>query len=144
MKLLLKRKLFTDISTIGELFIDEVFECYTLEDKDRGLTSTMDIKEIEKTKVHAKTAIPYGEYEVIINFSNRFKCLMPLLVDVKGYAGVRVHTGNTSDHTEGCILVGKTQGLDFIGNSKQEYAELFKKLSEAAQKEKIILTIIKN
>ena len=144
MKLTLKRKIFTKDSTTGELFIDDVFECFTLEDIDRGLTSTMPMDEIEKTKVHATTAIPYGDYEIVITFSNRFKCLMPLLIDVKGFSGVRVHTGNRSTDTEGCILVGKTKGLDFIVNSREEYAILFKKLSEAAAKEKIILSIIKN
>lgn len=144
MKLLLKRKLFTDKSTIGELYVDDVYECDILEDVDRGLTSMMDLKEIEKTKVHSQTAIPYGEYEIIINFSNRFKCLMPLLINVKGYAGVRIHTGNKAEDTEGCLLTGKMAGLDFVGNSRKEYAELFKKLSDASGKEKIILTIIKN
>ena len=144
MKLTLKRKVFTNNSTIGELFIDDVFECFTLEDVDRGLTATMPIAEIDKTKVHSLTAIPYGEYEVVITFSNRFKCLMPLLVDVKGFAGVRIHTGNKAVDTEGCILVGKTKGLDFIGNSREEYAILFKKLSEAASKEKVHLTIMKS
>ena len=97
-----------------------------------------------KAKIHGMTAIPYGEYEIVITWSNRFKCLMPLLVNVPGYEGVRIHTGNKAEDTEGCILVGKTKGLDFIGNSREEYAILFKKLSEAAQKEKIHLTIIKN
>lgn len=144
MKLTLKRKVFTNESTTGELFIDDVFECFTLEDVDRGLTATMPMDEIEKTKVHSSTAIPYGEYEVVITFSNRFKCLMPLVVDVKGYAGIRIHTGNKAADTEGCILVGKTKGLDFIGNSRDEYAVLFKKLSDAAAKEKIHLTIMKS
>lgn len=144
MRLTLKRKVFTNVSTIGELFIDDIFECYTLEDIDRGLTATMPLSEIDKTKVHSTTAIPYGEYEVVITFSNRFKCLMPLLVDVKGFAGVRIHTGNKSTDTEGCILVGKTKGLDFIGNSRAEYAVLFAKLSEAASREKVFLTITKS
>ena len=144
MKLLLKRKVFTDKSVTGELFIDDVFECYCLEDKDRDLTKTQDLRDILKAKIHGVTAIPYGEYEVVITWSNRFKCLMPLLVNVPGYEGVRIHTGNKAEDTEGCILVGKTKGLDFIGNSREEYAILFKKLSEAALKEKIILTIIKN
>ena len=144
MKLLLKRKIFTDKSVTGELFIDDIFECFTLEDKDRDLTKTQDLKDIMKAKIHGMTAIPYGEYEIVITWSNRFKCLMPLLVNVPGYEGVRIHTGNKAEDTEGCILVGKTKGLDFIGNSREEYAILFKKLSEAAQKEKIHLTIIKN
>ncbi len=144
MKLVLKRKVFTNESTTGELSIDGIFECFTLEDIDRGLTATMDIKEIEKTKIHSMTAIPYGDYEVVINHSNRFNCLMPLLIGVKGFSGVRIHTGNKSADTEGCILVGKTVGLDFIGNSKIEYAEIFKKLSDASLKEKVLLTITKS
>ena len=82
MKLLLKRLHKTQNSTIGELYVDGKFECYTLEDVER------------KEKIYAKTAIPKGTYQVIINMSNRFKKLMPLLLNVPNFEGVRIHTGN--------------------------------------------------
>jgi len=119
MELKLKRLHKTDKSTIGELSIDGVFECYTLEDVERDV------------KVYSKTAIPKGQYKVIINQSNRFKKLMPLLLNVPNFEGVRIHSGNKAEDTEGCILVGQTRSLDFIGNSKKAYDKLFKKMQLA-------------
>jgi len=127
----LKRKIFTDDSTIGELSIDGAFVCFTLEDKVRDV------------KIKAITAIPYGKYEVIINFSNRFQKYMPLLLKVPNYEGVRIHPGNKSGDTEGCILVGSSKSLNFIGNSRVTYASLFAKIKLAAKKEKIFINITK-
>lgn len=131
MILQLKRKIFTDDSTIGELSIDGVFVCYTLEDKVRD------------KKIQNVTAIPYGRYEVIINFSNRFQQYMPLLLNVPNYAGVRIHSGNKSTHTEGCILVGSSKSLNFIGNSRATYRSLFARMKKVEKKEKIFINIIK-
>lgn len=127
----LKRKIFTDDSTIGEISIDGEFVCYTLEDKVRDV------------KIQNVTAIPYGKYEVIINFSNRFQKYMPLLLKVPGFEGVRVHPGNKSADTEGCILVGSSKSLNFIGNSRVTYNSLFAKMKLAAKKEKIFINITK-
>ena len=117
MILKLKRKYFTEQSTIGELFIDDKFFCFTLEDKVRDV------------KIYGVTAIPYGTYKVIINMSNRFKVLMPFLLNVDGYEGVRIHYGNRALDTEGCILVGLTKDIDFIGNSRDAYKFLMNKIS---------------
>jgi hypothetical protein len=141
MELTLIRQIFTSKSTVGELHIDGKFKCYTLEDRDRGIYSNMELKLLNSLKQFGTTAIPYGKYEVAITFSNRFKQLMPLLVAVPGYEGVRIHPGNKAEDTEGCILVGKTKSVDFIGNSKAEYAELFAKLQDACSKEKVFLEI---
>jgi hypothetical protein len=126
MKLHLKRLHKTDKSTIGELTIDGKFECYTLEDIERDV------------KIKSETAISKGTYKVIINQSNRFKRLMPLLLNVPNFEGVRIHAGNTNHDTEGCILVGRTRGVDFIGQSRKAYDSLFKKMQEAKE---ITLTI---
>jgi hypothetical protein len=98
------------------MLIDGAFFCYTLEDTIRDV------------KIAGETAIPYGSYKVVVNMSNRFKRLMPLLLNVKGFEGVRVHNGNTKEHTHGCILVGATKSKDFIGLSKQTFTKLMKKL----------------
>jgi hypothetical protein len=127
----LKRKIFTDDSTIGELSIDGEFVCYTLEDKVRD------------TKIQNVTAIPYGKYEVIINFSNHFQQYMPLLLNVPGYEGVRIHSGNKSTDTEGCILVGSSKSLNFIGNSRATFKTLFARMKKVEKKEKIFINIIK-
>ena len=126
MELILKRLYRTENSTIGELTIDGQFECFTLEDKERDV------------KIKGETAIPRGAYSIIINKSNRFKRLLPLLLDVKTFEGVRIHSGNTNHDTEGCILVGQTRNKDFIGQSRKAFDKLFKKMQRA---DKITLII---
>jgi len=127
MQITIKRLHKTDTSTIGELLIDGVFECFTLEDIERPV------------KIKAETAIPKGTYKVIINQSNRFKRLMPLLLNVPNFEGVRIHSGNTNHDTEGCILVGQTRNKNYIGQSRKAYAKLFKKMQAAKD---ITLTIL--
>jgi len=126
MKITVKRLHRTNNSTIGELFIDGKFECYTLEDIER------------EVKIKSETAISKGEYKVIINQSNRFKRLLPLLLNVPNFEGVRIHSGNSNHDTEGCILVGTTRSVDYIGNSRVAFNKLFKKMQSAKE---IILTI---
>lgn len=127
MILRLKRLNRTDRSTIGELRINDIFECFTLEDVERDV------------KVQNETAIPKGTYDVIISQSNRFKRELPLLLNVKNFAGVRIHSGNTNHHTEGCILVGTTRGKDFIGNSRIAFNRLFSKMKLATGKITLII-----
>lgn len=141
MDLLLTRKIRSNTSTIGELTVNGVFECYILEDKDRGLSSTMSLSEIASQKVPAKTCIPAGRYEVIVSFSNRFKKSLPLLLDVPGFAGIRIHTGNTSADTEGCLLPGATKSADFVGKSTVAFNALFSKITAGVKKGKVFITI---
>lgn len=129
MKINIKRLHKTDKSTIGEMFIDGKFECYTLEDVER------------KEKIFGKTAIPTGTYEVIITMSNRFKKRMPLLLAVPNYSGVRIHTGNTAEDTEGCIILGQTRTLNFIGGSRLAVAKFYPKLEKALELGKVTITI---
>ena len=121
MKLLLKRIHKTDVSTIGELYIDGIFQCYTLEDIERDV------------KIKSETAIAKGKYKIMITLSNRFKKYMPLLLNVPNFEGVRIHSGNTNHDTEGCILVGQTRSKDFIGQSRKAFDKLFKKLETAKE-----------
>lgn len=123
MKLLLRRGPSSAKSTIGELFVDGVFECHTLEDVVRGI------------KIHGETAIPVGTYKVIINRSNRFKRLLPLLIDVPNFAGVRIHPGNSDQNTEGCILPGtyNPKTPDWVSGSRTAFDKLFAKMQEAKE-----------
>ena len=121
MKIEIKRLHKTANSTIGELTIDGIWECYTLEDIERPV------------KIKAETAISRGTYKIIINQSNRFKRLLPLLLDVPNFEGVRIHAGNTNHDTEGCILVGRTRSKDFIGQSKKAFESLFIKMQKAKE-----------
>lgn len=129
MKLLLKRLHKTDKSTIGELSIDGKFECYVLEDVER----------VEK--VFGKTAIPKGTYNVVMTMSNRFKVVLPLLENVPNYAGVRIHAGNKAEDTEGCLLLGQSRSIDFVGNSKLAMKAFIPKLEKALKLGKVSITI---
>ncbi|MBC7748915.1 MAG: hypothetical protein H7Z76_10135 [Methylotenera sp.] len=132
MKIEVKRLHHTEKSTIGEVYVNGVFECYSCEDIERE----------GESKVAGKTAIPKGTYDVIINMSNRFQRQMPLLLNVPNFAGVRIHPGNTAQDTEGCILVGRTRSVDFVGESRKAYTKLFEKMLLA--KEPITITIESN
>ena len=144
MELQLKREVFTDESTIGNLTIDNKFECFILEDKDRGLNDNLTLEQILKVKVYGKTAIPYGRYEVDWTMSARFKVMMPILLNVKGYSGIRIHKGNTEIDSLGCLLCGTRKKNNMITESTLATRNLYTKI-EAAKKQgqRIFITIIR-
>lgn len=127
--------------TIGKLYIDGEYFCDTIEDTDRGLTQTMTDAQIKSKKVYGQTAIPTGTYKVIISYSNKFKRQMPLLLNVPGFLGIRIHSGNTEKDTEGCLIVGKNKVVGKVIESKDTYNKLFSMLCEANKKEAIKITI---
>lgn len=144
MELVLKRETFTDKSTIGSLFIDGVFECFILEDKDRGLDSKMTLTQINNLKVYGETAIAYGKYEVIVTMSNRFKKELPLLLDTIGYTGIRIHVGNTDLDSHGCLLPCTSKSKDRGIGSTLAFNKLFEKIKSAKKAgQKIFITITK-
>ena len=106
--------------TIGELYVDGVFLCHTLEDVIRERPGMA----VEAWKVKGNTAIPEGTYPLAITWSNKFKCELPLVVGVPGFEGIRIHAGNTDADTEGCILVGTWTGGESISNSRAALASL--------------------
>lgn len=122
MKLTLERVKLGEDFTVGKLSADGKFVCYTLEDKVREEIGVP----VEQWKVMGQTAIPKGTYPITITMSNRFKTKLPLLGNVPGFSGVRIHTGNTAKDTEGCILVGA--GWDgksgWISSSAVAFAQL--------------------
>lgn len=130
-------------ATPGSLSVNGVFECFTLEDIDRGLLQTMTLSEIMKVKIHGQTAIPRGRYEIVISFSDRFQKLLPLVQNVPGFVGIRIHSGNSTGDTEGCILVGTAQNGNTIvgGTSRPAFAALFAKIQTALKREKIFLKV---
>lgn len=109
MDLRLVRATFLPDRCIGSLWVNGLYACDTLEDKDRKL-------EEGGTKVPGKTAIPRGRYKVTVDFSNRFKRRMIHVLDVPQFDGIRIHAGNTPDDTEGCILVGEHDPDEFGHN----------------------------
>ena len=146
MDMLLKREPSTLKSTPGCLYIDSVFFVYTLEDPVRekyGKDGTL--VPVAEWKIPGKTAIPAGRYVVQIDFSQRFRKLMPHLLNVPGFTGVRIHSGNKSLDTEGCILVGRVRNsFDEILQSRAAYENLFTKLSACADRAEPVHITIEN
>jgi len=130
MELHLHRHFKGPLYTIGKLYIDGEYFCDTLEDTVR----------VEKIK--HETAIPTGTYEIIINESPKYKKMMPLLVRVPGFEGIRIHTGNTRKDTSGCILVGVNSQKGKVLRSREKYNDLMYILSGALYvKQTITITI---
>ena len=114
MELLLQRDPTVDGTTLGRLSVDGIFLAWTLEDRVRETGP----------KVQGQTAIPAGRYRVVITKSQRFGVMLPLLVDVPGFTGIRIHPGNTAEDTDGCLLVGQSRGHDSILGSRLAMAAL--------------------
>ena len=128
MEIKLIRESFGDTFTEGKLFIDNVFECYTVEDTDRKMEEDL------TRKINGKTAIPRGRYEVILSMSNRFKKVLPEVLNVPGFTGIRIHAGNSSIDTEGCIILGSVNAKvddDWVGGSKIALTQFMTKLETA-------------
>lgn len=106
MNLQLRRIKHGKNETIGELYIDDAYFCDTLEDVVRS-----------GRKVKGRTAIPAGEYSVVVTKSPKFNRLLPLICDVPNFVGVRIHRGNDHEDTAGCILVGKLRGENALEDS---------------------------
>lgn len=118
MDLKLKRIYSSDTYTIGHLYIDGDYYCDTLEDTDRGLSSDMSEEQIKKIKVYGKTAIPTGRYKIEATYSPKFKRYLPMLLNVKGFTGIRIHSGNSAEDTLGCLLVGFNKVKGQVINSR--------------------------
>lgn len=119
MKVRIERKWKKDGYTVGRVYIDDVFFCNSMEDKDRGLRQDMSVGEISRLKVDGVTAIPTGKYKVSMTFSPKYKREMPHVMNVKGFTGIRIHSGNTAADSEGCILLGNNNRVGWISNSRE-------------------------
>jgi hypothetical protein len=120
MKLRLERNKRSSCFTEGKLYLNGKYFCDTIEDRVRPTGE----------KVFGQTAIPEGCYELVVNNSARFKKLMPLLLDVPNFRGIRIHSGNTADDSEGCILVGVKVGDGVIGQSRRTFNALMEELDK--------------
>ena len=142
MEIRVKRIARKDGYTIGRMSLNGSYFCDTLEDTDRGLKSTMSEEEILSKKRKGITAIPTGEYDVILTFSPKFKRVLPLLLNVPGYQYIRVHHGNLPSSTDGCLLVGENKVKGQIINSRATLEKLMSVLLECEKKkEKVTITI---
>lgn len=127
MKITVLRNPSHDGATVGDLFIDGSFFCHTLEDQVREIQG----QPVEQWKVPGQTAIPAGTYQVLNSYSGRFGCEMPLITDVPGFTGIRIHCGNTSADTEGCLLVGFIEADYTIARSRDAFAALYPRIKSA-------------
>ena len=142
MEIRVKRIARKDGYTIGKMYINGAYFCDTLEDTDRGLKNTMSVDEILSKKRKGVTAIPTGEYDVILTFSPKFKRVLPLLLNVPGYQYIRVHHGNLPSSTDGCLLVGENKIKGQIINSRATLERLMSVLLECEKKKEKVTILI--
>lgn len=141
----LKRRAFKETYTIGDLFEEKAFFSNSLEDKVRKLVDLNrdgDFDEKGEGKVNGETAILAGRYEIVIDWSDRFQQFMPHILNVKGFAGIRIHWGSYAKDTKGCLLVGKNTVVGMVTSSKITYARLVKRLQRIfATGNRVFITI---
>lgn len=128
MTLTLTRLSSTEDGTLGELAINGERRFFTMEpDEDRP----------------QHPAIPVGTYPVVVSYSTRFKRMLPVVLNVPGRLGIRIHPGNTEQDTEGCILLGMAQTKTAVLRSR-EACELFQSAIAPCQAkdEPVLLYII--
>ena len=142
MKLTIKRTITRNSYTLGKLYVDGVYFCDTLEDRDRGLTQNMSIEQIKSMKVPGETAIPKGTYRVTLDVvSPKFSKYpfymqtcggkLPRLIDVKGYEGVLIHVADGPKRdslVQGCVGIGNLSAEEYLMNGKKVFIELYNKL----------------
>lgn len=121
--------------TIGHLYAAGQYICDTLEDRVRILNCEAD-------KIKKQTAIPAGNYKVVLSWSGHFQCMMPELLDVPYFKYIRIHWGNDQEDTDGCILVGYNKVKGKVIKSKEAYKKLMELLEPAFKnKEEIYINI---
>lgn len=153
MRLTLDRKYKKDTYTIGNLFVDGVWECNVLEDKDRNLTQFYPLDYIKAMKVPGETAIPCGQYRVLMNVvSPKYSAnawymevcggRVPRLENVPGFEGILIHVGNSALDTQGCLLVGVNREKGKVLDSRATFKKLYAKMKAAYDRgEEIIIDI---
>ena len=147
MKLTLDRRDDDGTTTVGELYIDGAWQCFTLEDTHR------------EEKLQGETRIPAGTYEIELRTVGGFHARydkfydfhrgMLQLRDVPGFEYILIHTGNYHTNTKGCILVGqgraKANGTSMVTQSRAAYQEFYPKVAAALLAgEPVTIEIIEN
>ena len=142
MKLTIKRTITRNNYTLGKLYVDGVYFCDTLEDRDRGLTQNMSVEQIKSIKVPGETAIPKGTYKVTLDvvspkfskypfYMQTCEGKLPRLIDVKDYEGVLIHVADGPKRdslVQGCIGIGNLSAEEYLMNGKKVFIELYNKL----------------
>ena len=138
MKIELIRKWRRENYSIGILLVNGQRICETCEDKDRGLDASMPLAELHKRKVKGQTAIPTGTYQITMTYSPRFKKMLPLLLNVPAFEGVRIHSGNTAKDTEGCILCGRNTEVGKVTSSRIWTDKVIKMIDDACKRKETV------
>lgn len=141
MELLLTRDYKKKGYTIGKMYINGEFFSDSCEDEDRGLNNNMTLSTISKLKVYGETAIPTGRYQVVWSYSNRFKKYLPEIKNVKGFSGIRIHSGNTAKDSLGCVLLGENKIKGGLINPRPICDKFNKIIETTVKKEDIFITI---
>lgn len=142
MNLLLDRRYCKKEYTIGNLYIDGVFYCNILEDTVRDFNKN-GIFDCGEVKIKGNTAIPYGEYDIIVTYSPKFKRELPILLNVPAFEGIRIHRGNTNKDTEGCLLPGENKEKGKVINSTKYELDLTNKIkTELSKGKKVKIEIV--
>ena len=115
----------------GKLFINGMYWGETLEDPDGHL-------EDGGVKIAGETAIPRGRYQLVLTHSNRFGRLMPEILHVPGFSGVRIHGGNTEADTHGCPLLGQRRTATGVADCAGINQRLLEFMNLAAYRRHII------
>ena len=122
--------------TIGRLAINGTYFCDTLEPTWRDIGVGRPGR-----KVMGRTAIPEGRYPLVVTFSPRFKRWLPLLLHVPQFSGIRIHSGNTADDTEGCILPGLNTSRGRVTDSYLWERRMVAELGRRPEGEPVWITV---
>ena len=142
MDILVERFRYATTFTIGKLYVDGKETCFTMEDTMREEVLGMPVRIYKQKGI---TAIPCGTYKLIMDVSPRFCKVMPHILNVPGFEGIRIHKGNRPEDTEGCILLGRYwDGGAWIKESGYAYDKLIHMIDEALKRKEEITITIKN
>lgn len=136
MEIELKRVYGGSTFTLGDLYLNGKFFCSTIEDLERDLKT-------EKDKVYGCTAIPRGRYRIVLTRSMKFKRILPLLLNVPFFEGIRIHAGNTEKDSLGCIIVGERRRPyeGYVYESRKTEKRLMDVLTQLPAGEEIWISI---
>ena len=142
MEIKLIRKYYQTKYTIGRLYINNRFFSDCLEPPSQHLTERCSMDTIQNAKNKGYRAIPTGRYRILITRSPRFGRWLPLLMNVKGFEGIRIHPGNKPEDTQGCILPGFNRRKGYVLDSTRCVLTLVKMMTEAMEKgEKVFVKV---
>jgi hypothetical protein len=138
LELLLQRKIHNKTSTEGNLLVDANWFCHTIEDVVRAKPNEWK----PSLKVYGKTAIPYGRYQVLVTYSNRFKRDLTAVLNVPDFEGIRIHNGVNETSSAGCIIVSYKAAKGKLINERNAMNDLCNKVQAATKAgKKVWLTI---